>query len=258
MYEVAKLGGYLLSPLPLVMALGLLACLCLALGRRSLAAGLAAVAFTGLWIASMPVTAQALTGALERGHPALAVAQTPVADAIVVLGGAVAGRHPPLRPAIGLHAASSRVWHAADLYRAGKAKWIVVAAGDDRRSAGEQVEAEGIAEMLVTLGVPAAAIHLERDSRNTWENAANTRAIVQRLGARRVLLVTSAQHMRRAIRTFKQVWANSNVLLVPISADVQVVETYYSWDMWIPSPNALLGVTKALREYAGTVALAII
>ena len=258
MYEVAKVVGYLLSPLTLVMALGLLSLLCLAIGRRTPAVGLAAVAFTGLWIASMPVTAQALIAALERDYPALAVAETPVADAIVVLGGAVAGRHPPRRPSLGLHDASSRIWHAADLYRAGKAKWIVVAAGGERKSGREQVEAEGIAEMLTALGVPASAIHLESDSRNTRENAANTRAIVQRLGAKRVLLVTSAQHMGRASRTFEKVWANSNLLLILAPADVQVAETYYSADMWIPSPNSLLGVTKALREYAGTVALAII
>lgn len=258
MYEVAKLGGYLLSPLTLVMMLGLLAFSCLAIGRRSLAVGLAAVAFSGLWIASMPVTAQALTAALERDHPALTIAETPVADAIVVLGGAVAGRHPPKRPTLGLHDASSRIWHAADLYRAGKAKWIVVAAGGERKSEREQVEADGIAEMLTTLGVPASAIHLDRNSRNTRENAANTRGIVQRLGAKRVLLVTSAQHMGRAHHTFVKVWANSNVLLIPAAADIQIVETYYSTDMWIPSPKALLGVTKALREYAGTVALAII
>jgi uncharacterized SAM-binding protein YcdF (DUF218 family) len=258
MYEVAKLAGYLLSPLTLVMMLGLVAFVCLAFGRRAMAAGLASVAFIGLWIASMPVTAQALTAALERDHPALTVAETPVADAIVVLGGAVAGRHPPRRPSLGLHDASSRIWHAADLYRAGKAKWIVVAAGGERESEREQVEAEGIAEMLTTLGVPASAIHLDRDSRNTRENAANTRAIVQRLGAKRVLLVTSAQHMERASRTFAKVWANSNVLLISTPADVQIVETYYSADMWIPSPYSLLKVTKALREYAGTVALAII
>lgn len=258
MYKLAKLGGYLVSPLILVLGLGLLAALCLARGRRSMAIGLASIAFAGLWLASTPIVAQALIGALESPYPALTIEATPQADAIVVLGGSVAGRHPPQRPYIGLNSASTRVWYAAQLYRAGKAKWIVVAAGGQPEFANQQVEAEAIAEMLVTLGVPARAIQLDAQSRNTRENAVNARAILDRLGARRVLLVTSAQHMPRALKTFAKVWANSDNLLIPAPTDVEVVEMRFSAFSWIPSPSALVGVTKALKEYAGTAVLGII
>lgn len=258
MYELAKLGGYLVSPLILVLGLGLLAALCLARGRRSMAIGLASIAFAGLWLASTPFVAQALVGALESPYPALTIEATPQADAIVVLGGSVAGRHPPQRPYIGLNSASTRVWYAAQLYRAGKAKWIVVAAGGQPEFANQQVEADAIAEMLVTLGVPARAIQLDAQSRNTRENAANARVILDRVGARRVLLVTSAQHMPRAMKIFAKVWTNSDNLLIPVPTDVEVTEQGFSLFSWIPSPSALVGVTKALKEYAGMVALGII
>jgi uncharacterized SAM-binding protein YcdF (DUF218 family) len=258
MYELAKLGGHLVSPLVLALGLASLAGVCMASGRRALAAGLATIAFVGLWLASTPIVAKALIGALERQYPALTLAATPHADAIVVLGGSVAGRHPPLRPYIGLNSASTRVWYAAELYRAGKAKWIVVAAGGQPESPNEQVEAEAIAEMLVTLGVPARAIQLDAQSRNTRENARNARAILDRLGARRVLLVTSAQHMPRAMKTFAKLWANPENLLVAAPTDIEVTPGTYSVFSWIPSPSALVGVTRALKEYAGTAVLGII
>lgn len=258
MYELAKLGGYFLSPLTLVLGLWLVAAMFLARRRRTLAVVLAAIAFAGLWLASTPIVARALVGSLETPYPALALEATPAADAIVVLGGSVAGRYPPQRPSITLNSASTRVWYAAELYRAGKAKWIVVAAGGQSESPNEQVEAEAIAEMLMALGVPRPAIRLDLQSRNTRENAANARDILVRLGVRRILLVTSAQHMSRAVKTFLQVWANSDIQIVPAPTDTEVTQSSNSLLLWIPSPNALVSVTKALKEYAGMAVLAMI
>lgn len=256
MYEVAKVAGYLLSPLTLVMIMWLAAGWCLAAGRRRLALSLAVLAFTGLWAASMPVVAQALNGPLERRYPAVTVEATPTADAIVILGGAAVGRHPPQRPFLGLHSASSRVWHAAELFRAGKARWVVIAAGGTPDSADEQIEADAIAEMLARLGVPAEAIHRETQSRNTAENAANIRPMLERLGVHKVLLVTSAQHMHRALATFRKVWGHSALALIAIPTDFYDPRPLNSLNVWIPSPNALLDVTKGIREYAGLVRLA--
>jgi uncharacterized SAM-binding protein YcdF (DUF218 family) len=257
MYEVAKLGGYLVSPLALVLGVWLVAILCMALHQRRLALALATIAFAGLWLASTPIVAQALAGKLENSYPALSIEATPTADAIVVLGGSVAGRHPPQRPYIGLNSASTRVWYAAELYRAGKAKWIVVAAGGQPEFASQQVEADAIAEMLVTLGVPARAIQLDAQSRNTLENARYSRAILDRLGANRILLVTSAQHMPRAMKTFAKEWGKSHNLIIPAPTDVELTDRPTSLFSCIPSPSALLAVTKAVKEYAGMAALGI-
>jgi uncharacterized SAM-binding protein YcdF (DUF218 family) len=256
-HELAKLATYLLSPLTLAMGIWLLAALCLALRRRRLAWSLILVAFVGLWVGSMPATAQALASKLESQYPPLSLEATPSADAIVVLGGALVGANPPLRPHFTLGPAAGRVWHAAQLYRAGKAKWVVIAAGNQPGLEGQQVEADAIAEMLLSLGVPEAAIRRESGSRNTRENAANVQGIVQGLGVRHVLLVTSAQHMPRAVRTFNKVWANSGLSVTPSPADAQGPTLRNSPSVWIPSPTALLSVTKALKEYAGMVALAI-
>jgi uncharacterized SAM-binding protein YcdF (DUF218 family) len=111
--------------------------------------------------------------------------------------------------------------------------------------------------MLTTLGVPRTAIRLDAQSRNTRENAINARVILDRLGARRVLLVTSAQHIGRAMKAFEKVWPRYDNKPIPAPTDVEIVETANSLLLWIPSSSALSGVTKALKEYAGMAALAI-
>lgn len=258
MYEVAKFAGYLLSPLTLALGVWLLAGLCLVLRRRRLAVGLAAFAFAGLWIASMPLVARALAGNLESGYPAMTAQSAPSADAILVLGGALTGANPPKRPTFGLSSAAGRVWFAAELFRARKARWVVVAAGNQPGQESRQVEAGAIAEMLTTLGVPGSALRLENASRNTRENAANILPVLQSLGARRVLLVTSAQHMPRAVRTFAKVWGpNAGIVLIPMSTDVTAVDNEEAEFVWLPSLSALLSVSKSLKEFAGMMALTI-
>jgi len=262
MYELAKLAGYLLSPLTLAWCLGLAGAALAFAGRRRIGLVLACVAFAGLWIASMPLTAYTLLGPLERRYPAMAVDAAPVADAIVVLGGAVSVAIPPHRPMFGLTSWSGRVWQAAALYRAGKAPQIVIAAGSARKLEGEQIEADAIAQMLDVLGVPRSALVLEPESRTTRENAANTLPLLQRLGARRVLLVTSAQHMPRAMQTFEKSWGVGNAgtpILLPFPTDPVVLPVgNFSLKGVLPSLGALESVTRALKEYAGMLALAMI
>lgn len=258
MFELAKLAGFLLSPLTLTLALGAMAGLLLLARWRRLAVAAAATAFTLLWLASTPMAAQSLVLSLESRFPAVSVQATPAADAIVVLGGALVGAQPPRRPTFNLGPASSRIWHAAALYRAGKAKWIIVAAGNQPGSHGQQIEAEAIAHMLEDLQVPKAAIRQETLSRNTRENAAFTRPLAEQLGVRRVLLVTSASHMPRALLTFEQEWSGLGVTFFAATADVGVTVAKNSPEMWIPDASALVYVTKALKEYAGLLALAII
>lgn len=250
---------YFLSPLSSALLLWIAAGLCAAFARRRAAWVLAVAAFVLLWVGSTPWVADTLVADLESRYPALTAQATPAADAIIVLGGAVAGAKPPERPTLGLGQASSRVWHAAALYRAGKARWVIVAAGNRAQYANEQVEAAAIREMLLVLGVPPGAIVEEGISRTTRENARNALPIVQRLGARRVLLVTSATHMPRALQTFERSWGTNGIQLIPAVTDVKGhPDRLAAWELWLPSLDALLSVTRCLKEFAGMAALAII
>ncbi len=258
MFELAKMAGYLLSPFTLALGLGLVAWLLLALRRRRWALWLGLASFAGLWVASLPVVALSLISELESQYPAVAAQASPNADAILVLGGALSGASPPKRPTFGIGPSAGRVWHAASLFRAGKAKWVVIAGGNQPGFEGDQSEADAIAEMLQVLGVPESAIRREGTSRNTIENAANVRASMDGLKVRKILLVTSALHMPRAVKTFLKVWKGSTIEIVPAPTDVQLTDPRNSLKVWLPSLDALVGVTKALKEFAGMLALGII
>jgi len=78
---------------------------------------------------------------------------------------------------------------------------------------------------------------------------------VQSLGAKRVLLVTSAVHMPRAIKTFRQAWSGSGVDLMPATTDTEPETPRFLLKMWIPDASALAFVTRLIKEYAGGFAL---
>ncbi len=100
------------------------------------------------------------------------------ADAMVLLGG---GNYE--RPA-----------RAAELFQGGAAPRIVVSGG------GDGVENK---RLLVSKGVPPAAVEVEGKSRSTKQNAQFSIPLLRALGARRVIIVTSWYHSRRALHTFQ-------------------------------------------------------
>jgi uncharacterized SAM-binding protein YcdF (DUF218 family) len=101
------------------------------------------------------------------------------ADVIVVLGGE----------------AMVRTDHALELFREKDAPRVIVSGHGDC----ESNKAE-----LVQAGVPKAAIQTECDSLTTRENALNSIKLLRKQGAKRVILVTSWYHSRRALKTFQK------------------------------------------------------
>jgi uncharacterized SAM-binding protein YcdF (DUF218 family) len=226
-----------------LMALALLA---LALGRRRSAAVALGAAFLGLWLASMPALAERLAAALENAHPGAPMAEIAPADAILLLGGATRPAIPP-RELPELNESADRIVLAARLLRAGKAPVIVVSSGRMPWEAELPPEADGIASLLQELGVPAGAIVRETGSANTHENCVNSKRLLDARGARDVLLVTSAIHMRRAFATCR----TAGLSLRAAPADFWVVGDDASTLDVVPDMEALLVTHLALRERLG-------
>lgn len=249
-YALAKVAGWALSPLVIALALWAVALWLGWRGRRRSGAVLGLAGFIGLWVVATPWMAHHLAQGLEQRFPAIPVARAPVADAILVLGGALGGASPPVRPSFDLGSAADRIWHAAALFRAGKAQWVLVAGGNQSGQSGLQLEAEAIREMLLTLGVPDSAIRMEGVSRNTIENAQESRALVKAVGAKRVILVTSAMHMPRALANVEKALRNEGVAVLPSSTDVEgLPDTLHPVGRWLPDAFALALSTRALKEY---------
>jgi uncharacterized SAM-binding protein YcdF (DUF218 family) len=199
-----------------------------------------------IWVPATPVFADWLQGTLERQFPPAPVTAAPEADAIVVLGGSIGAPKPP-RVYPDLSGASDRVWHAARLYEAGKAPRIIASGGtlpwEDQRFR----EASAMQALLESWGVPPDSVLLESESANTYQNATHTAEVAREHGIDRVLLVTSALHMRRALATFR----GTDLAVVPVATDYRVVRGGTTLLDVLPSANALAGSTAAIREYVG-------
>ena len=116
------------------------------------------------------------------------------ADAIVVLGcrlfpGGRASERLRRRVAVGIA-----------LYREGAAPLLVMSGG----GAGPVAEAAVMRDLAQEAGVPETALLLDPESRNTFENAANTARLLQAVGKSRVVLVSDRVHLPRAARLFRR------------------------------------------------------
>jgi uncharacterized SAM-binding protein YcdF (DUF218 family) len=242
MYILGKILAWLASPLILGLGGFVVALAAMARGRTRRAAVWGGAAMLWLLVWSSPLFYTWFGCTLERAYPPRTAEALPSADAIVVLGGGMSTPQGPVRDP-DLSAAADRVWFAARLYRAGKAP-VVVPSGEG--------EAATSAVLLADLGVPAAAIRVENASRNTAENAVRTRAVLQALGAHRVLLVTSAFHMRRA----RMIFERAGVAVIPAATDYEATLLRVRAGRWsltelLPSPEALSRNTYILKEYLG-------
>ena len=90
--------------------------------------------------------------------------------------------------------------YAARVWREGGFRQVVISGGT---SNGGPTVSEQMREFLICQGVPASAIVLENQSRDTHENALYTSRLLGGLAGRRVLL-TSDYHMFRAWRAFRK------------------------------------------------------
>ena len=238
-----KLLIALISPLGTALLLGTLALLLAATRRRRLATALGVAALLWLYIWSVPMPSYWLREQVERGFPPIPVAEVPTADAIVVLGGAINAPRDSRRPP-NLSDAADRIWHAARLYHAGKAPLLVLSGGVHNEE-DYLPEAQAMQIFLKDLGVPPSAMLLESRSLNTRQNARFTADLLQTRGLRKVLLVTSALHMRRAQALFEGV----GLQVIPAATDQEAFGKA-EWH-WLPGADHLEGSGRAMKEVVG-------
>lgn len=246
-YYLTKILPLLLMPVPVALAAVLLALIFIARGNRKPAVYCLVLSLLVLWLSSLPVVASQLLLSLESQHRPIAVENVPASDCIVVLGGALEPPTPP-RADIELTDSADRVYQAAKLYRAGKGKTIIVAAGNQPWARHPVSEAQQIGDLLVEWGVPPDSVVLDTRSKNTRENAINAAALIRQRGCRSSLLVTSAWHMPRALAAFSKVGAD----LFPVPVDMRLVqEDRGSVAQFIPRADALAMTSQALLEWMG-------
>ncbi|MCD0502059.1 YdcF family protein [Bordetella petrii] len=235
----------LILPQNLCMTLVVLGLVLGLLRLRRTGACLAVFGLAWLLAWSLPITSLWLGGSLEARYPHLPAAQLPAADAIVVLGGNTANGRANWFLPYDKETAIVRVDTAVKLYQAGRAPKVVLSGG---ALEGDISEARGMAFLMKQQGVPERALLLENSSRTTYENAILTEEELEEHGFRKILLVTSALHMPRAMAAFSK----QGVSAIPASTPPQIVlPPDGSVSPWIPHQRTLDASRSIIKEYAG-------
>jgi len=148
------------------------------------------------------------------------------------------------------NAASDRFIQTALLYKKGTIDRIIIAAGNGYITKHDFKEANFIKANLVTLGIPEEKILTDSSSRNTLENAINSRAIIQGEGLRGpFLLISSAMHLPRAKLAFEK--QHVQVTPYPCDFDSKNVGNNFIEDYLLPSSLALNKWENLIKEIAG-------
>jgi uncharacterized SAM-binding protein YcdF (DUF218 family) len=192
----------LLEPVGFVWAcLVVLALLALRKRHTRLAAALGALAVFIWFVGATPLPGSLLSS-LERPWVGVKRAELPEADAIVLLGGFSA----PSREEVGrLHfnQSADRAVAALELVRLGKAKTLVVGGSAVTVDGEPFAEADLFKEILVVWKAGEPEVISLGGCKHTRHEAEKVAMLAQERGWKRVLLVTSASHMRRAAGVFR-------------------------------------------------------
>jgi len=144
---------------------------------------------------SLLLATLAAVAGLYWAVPLLTIEDRPVkADAEVILGG-----EPYYRPP-----------RALEIFQKGFASNIVVSGHGD---------ADEVRIWFKAKGVPASVIHVERNSRNTQQNARFTVPLLRTQHSKRVIIVTSWFHSRRALACFRKAAPEIEFISLPTVAD---------------------------------------
>ncbi len=246
MLIVTKALGVLLLPPGILLLLAVLG-LFLQYRWRYFGLALVWVSVLTLLILSLPLTGYALMDTLEDSAPPLTAANNATlrerAQAIVILGGGRDRDAPEYGGDTVSEMTLARLRYGARLHRASGLP-VLVSGGS---VFGEPVAEGDLMQQVLTGDFQMRAAWVEARSHTTYENAVYSRAILEAANIRRVVLVTHAWHMPRAMWAFTQ--AGMEVIPAPMSYTGGA--TSHTVFNLLPSGGGLFLSTIALHEWLG-------
>lgn len=204
-FVISKIGWLAIQPLGLI-ALCFLAVLPLTFMRRRWPAAVFAIAgLTVALIGSQTNVGRLLLQPLENRFPRPVGMPAPSDVAgIIVLGGGFDGHVTRLRGGFELGESGDRFVEAVLLARRYGDAPVVVSGGEASLIGTTEGDASIAERFFEAFGIGRDRLILERESLNTYENAALTKEVLPANAAGQWLLVTSAFHMPRAVGAFRK------------------------------------------------------
>jgi uncharacterized SAM-binding protein YcdF (DUF218 family) len=229
----------IVSPLGLVVFFLLISIL---VQRR----GPAVVGLLVLLVSALPLTADRLWEALEADYPYRPIESVEPADAVVVLSGGFEWLHTEDGVVYQWSDSSTRFFTGLDLLEARKAPLIIFTRGQNPWTNLPPV-GDQLAKRAVTTGIQEDQILLTGTVTNTADEADEVRSLMDFVGMKRVILVTSSYHMPRAVMLFDR----AGVETVPYPTDFRHGGGPTDWRDWVPSAGGLHKTSEGVRELIG-------
>lgn len=217
-------------------------------GARRPSAVLVSAVMALLAIGYLPV-GMALQLALEERFPRFGDDGRPVAG-IIVLGGWTDTEIAAGRDVVAVNGAAERFFMAQELVRRHPEAKLVFTGGDGSLSGEVGNEADDVMRLMSSIGFNDRNVIFERMSRNTYENALLTKALVAPKPDERWLMITSAAHMPRSVGCFRMIGFN----VVPVPVDFQTKGVGDQWRVHRALSEGLSRFDVAFREWAGLLA----
>ena len=200
-----------------------------------------------LYVTSMPLVGEQMMRWLESGYAPLPLAEVEPADAIVSLSGFLG---PQVAPGLlpNVSEAGERLEAGIELWQRHKAPWLVFTGGHLPWDENPETEGAHAARIAGARGVPAEQVVVTTEVGNTADEARAVASLMRERGWKKIILVTSAGHMRRAARQFRK----AGVSFVPFPVDFQI-ERDMSFGLLglLPQASGLRFTETALREWYG-------
>lgn len=169
-----------------------------------------------------------------------------VYDAVVLLGGVSDERVFAETGQVAYNDNVERLVATHRLLADGRARFAIVSGGSSLDLGADAREARVLARQLVAWGIDPSRLLLEEESRNTHENAVFSQRVARAHGFDKVLVVTSAFHMRRAGECFEAVGWKVDTLAVDYRAYGKTAS-----QASLPRATTLADSEKTLREIFG-------
>ncbi|HOI66383.1 MAG TPA: YdcF family protein [Thiomonas arsenitoxydans] len=195
-------------------------------------------------LASMPLFANLALGALERKATQEKICSPPPPGALfVVLAGGIDSNPTHAQDFSALKTASlKRLLAAVQLAQHTPDSTLLISGGWGRTIR----EANLMGALAVQLGYPASRMILDTTSRTTFQTAVNMRERILQFPVGRRYLVTSADHMPRAMMAF----AHERVSICAWPVDYEAIPIQ-ALDMLNPQISALDKTTRVVHELLG-------
>lgn len=184
-----------------------------------------------LWAIAQPFLVYPVFERLERPWTTASVDAAPSADVVLVLGGGWRSSYADYA-GLDLTTCGDRLIAGIELCRRARAPVLVV--GGDSVSVGDRApESDLLRRWLGDWGLRDLAYYTLGPVRSTRDEAERMRELTRTHGWNRILLVTSALHMRRA----KAVFQRAGLEVIPVACDFQVARSTQPDRSWRPFPD---------------------